>query len=89
MPEDPTPTLNPLKTPIIKLVLLISPIVTTPTSVLTPTLNPTLNPLKTCIIKLVLLISPIVTIPTSILTPTIPIVSTLALAELTLLLYLK
>jgi len=52
---------------------------------LTPTLNPTLNSLKTPIIKLVLLISPIVTIPTSILTPTIPIVSTLALVELTLL----
>jgi len=54
----------------------------------TPTLNPlipTLNPLKTPIIKLVLLISPIVTIPTSMLTPTIPIVSTLALVELTLL----
>ena len=47
--------------------------------------TPTLNPLKTPIIKLVLLISPIVTTPTSILTPTIPIVSTLALVELTLL----
>ena len=47
--------------------------------------TPTLNPLKTCTIKLVLLISPIVTIPTSMLTPTIPIVSTLALVELTLL----
>jgi len=47
--------------------------------------TPTLNSLKTPIIKLVLLISPIVTIPTSILTPTIPIVSTLALVELTLL----
>ena len=52
---------------------------------LTPTLNPTLNSLKTPIIKLVLLISSIVTIPTSMLTPTIPIVSTLALVELTLL----
>ena len=50
---------------------------------LIPTLNPTLNPLKTPIIKLVLLISPIVTIPTSALTPTTPIVSTLALVELT------
>jgi len=57
----------------------------TPTSTLTLTLNPTLNPLKTPIIKLVLLISPIVTIPTSMLTPTTPIVSTLALVELTLL----
>jgi len=47
--------------------------------------TPTLNPLKTPIIKLVLLISPIVTTPTSTLTPTIPIVSTLALVELTLL----
>ena len=45
--------------------------------------TPTLNPLKTPIIKLVLLISPIVTISTSMLTPTIPIVSTLALVELT------
>jgi len=40
--EDLTPTLNPtsnpLKTPIIKLVLLISPIVTIPTSMLTPTI---------------------------------------------------
>ena len=69
MLEDPTP--------IIKLVLLISPTVTTPTSALTPTLNP--------IIKLVLLISPIVTTPTSTLAPTIPIVSTLTLVELTLL----
>ena len=50
---------------------------------LIPTLNPTLNPLKTPIIKLVLLISLVVTIPTSALTPTTPIVSTLALAELT------
>ena len=39
MLEDPTPTLNPLKTPIIKLVLLISPIVTIPTSTLTLTIS--------------------------------------------------